>query len=84
MVVLIDIFTNLQYAEDYKMINPQSEVPSLQIDGRTLTQSVSKTSGYSDIILSLSQLAIIEYLDETRGVRPHLLPRNDPGMRAEV
>ena len=84
VVVLIDIFTNVQYAEGYKAINPQSEVPSLEIDGRTLTQSVSKTCICSAIILSLPQLAIMEYLDETRSVRPHLLPRNDPGMRAEV
>ena len=44
--------------------NPQGLVPTLQIDGLTLTQS----------------LAIMEYLDETRGC---LLPRDAPG-RARV
>ena len=44
--------------------NPQGLVPTLQIDGLTLTQS----------------LAIMEYLDETRG---GLLPRDAPG-RARV
>lgn len=57
-----------QYAEDYKIVNPQCEVPSLEIDGHTLTQS----------------MAIIEYIDETRDAPPYLLPRNDPGKRAEV
>ena len=39
MVVLIEYIH--QHAEGYKTINPQSEVPSLEIDGRILTQSVS-------------------------------------------
>lgn len=48
--------------------NPQGVVPVLEIDGRTLTQS----------------LAIIEYLDETRGLG--LLPADpaDPAERARV
>jgi maleylacetoacetate isomerase len=40
---------NEQRAPDYLALNPQGLVPSLEIDGRTLVQS----------------LAIIEYLDET-------------------
>ena len=39
-----------QRAPDYLKLNPQGLVPTLEIDGQTLTQS----------------LAIIEYLDETR------------------
>lgn len=46
-------------------VNPQGLVPTLEIDGLVLTQS----------------LAIIEYLDETRGLG--LLP-NDPAGRARV
>lgn len=44
--------------EDYLALNPQGLVPTLEIDGRVLTQS----------------LAIIEYLSETRadaGILPH-------------
>jgi maleylacetoacetate isomerase len=40
-----------QHSSSYLGINPQKEVPTLEIDGHTLTQSMS----------------IIEYLDETRG-----------------
>ncbi|CAI8001901.1 Maleylacetoacetate isomerase [Geodia barretti] len=40
-----------QLADSYKAINPQCEVPTLLIDGHTLTQS----------------MAIVEYLDETQG-----------------
>ena len=37
-------------SEDYMQVNPQGLIPTLEIDGKTITQS----------------LAIIEYLDETR------------------
>jgi maleylacetoacetate isomerase len=39
-----------QFSDEYRKINDQCAVPSLVIDGHTLTQS----------------MAIIEYLDETR------------------
>lgn len=45
-----------QTRSDYRAVNPQGLVPALEIDGRTLTQS----------------LAIIEYLDETRREPPLL------------
>ena len=53
----VDLLKGEQRAEDYRTINPQGLVPTLQIDGRVLTQS----------------LAIIEYLAETRpeaGIMP--------------
>lgn len=40
-----------QNTDSYRELNPQCEVPTLEIDGQTMTQSMS----------------IIEYLDETRG-----------------
>ncbi|XP_028293783.1 maleylacetoacetate isomerase isoform X2 [Gouania willdenowi] len=40
----------LQHTEQYKAVNPMQQVPALQIDGLTLSQS----------------LAMIEYIDETR------------------
>lgn len=40
-----------QFSDTYKALNPQCVVPTLEIDGQVLTQSLS----------------IIEYLDETRG-----------------
>jgi len=43
---------------EYSAINPFKQVPTLVIDGQTLTQS----------------LAIIEYLDESRPQPPRLLP----------
>jgi maleylacetoacetate isomerase len=55
--VPIDLLKGEQRAEDYRAINPQGLVPTLEIDGRVLTQS----------------LAIIEYLAETRpeaGIMP--------------
>lgn len=48
--VPIDLLKGEQRSEDYRAINPQGLVPTLEIDGRVLTQS----------------LAIIEYLAETR------------------
>ena len=60
----VDLTKGEQRAEDNLVRNPQGLVPTLEIDGLRLTQS----------------LAIIEYLDETRG---GLLPR-DPAARAHV
>ena len=53
----VDLLKGEQRAEGYRAINPQGLVPTLEIDGRVLTQS----------------LAIIEYLAETRpaaGIMP--------------
>lgn len=54
----VDLFQDggQQHTDAYKKINPASMVPSLVIDGHTLTES----------------LAIIEYLDETRPDPPLL------------
>ena len=55
--VPVDLLKGEQRAESYRAINPQGLVPTLEIDGRVLTQS----------------LAIIEYLAETRpdaGIMP--------------
>lgn len=49
---------NAQRAPDYLALNPQGLVPTLEIDGRRLHQS----------------MAIIEYLDETRPTGVRLLP----------
>ena len=38
--MLLPILT-LQYADSYKELNPQCEVPTLVIDGHSMTQSVS-------------------------------------------
>ncbi|OON17798.1 putative maleylacetoacetate isomerase, partial [Opisthorchis viverrini] len=56
------------FSEEFRKVNPKCELPALQIDGLTLTQS----------------LPIIEYLEETRAQigRP-LLPK-DPAKRAVV
>jgi maleylacetoacetate isomerase len=56
-----------QFLKDYQSKNPQCEVPALEIDGVVLTQSI----------------AIMEYLDETRGP-PFLLPKDDLKKRAQV
>ncbi|XP_064403390.1 maleylacetoacetate isomerase-like [Halichondria panicea] len=56
-----------QFADSYKALNPQCVVPTLEIDGLVLTES----------------LAIIEYLDETRGP-PYFVPHGDPAKRARV
>lgn len=60
----VDLVKGEQRAAANTARNPQGLVPTLEIDGLVLTQS----------------LAIIEYLDETRG---GLLPR-DAGARAHV
>lgn len=55
--VPVDLLKGEQRSEDYRAVNPQGLVPTLEIDGRVLTQS----------------LAIIEYLAETRpeaGIMP--------------
>jgi maleylacetoacetate isomerase len=60
----VDLTKGEQRAEDNLTRNPQGLVPTLEIDGLRLTQS----------------LAIIEYLDETRG---GVLPK-EPAARAHV
>lgn len=61
----VDLLVGAQRAVENLARNPQGLVPSLQIDGLMLTQS----------------LAILEYLDETRGAG--WLPQ-DAGKRARV
>jgi len=63
--VPVNLLTGAQRGEDNLNVNKQGLVPSLEIDGLVLTQS----------------LAIVEYLEETRG--PLLLPV-DAGGRARV
>ncbi|XP_044520892.1 maleylacetoacetate isomerase isoform X1 [Gracilinanus agilis] len=47
-----------QFTKEFESLNPMKQVPTLKIDGITITQS----------------LAIIEYLEETRPTAPRLLP----------
>lgn len=61
----VDLATGEQRAPDNMKINPQGLVPTLEIDGLVLTQS----------------LAILDYLDETRGAG--FLPTDAAG-RAKV
>lgn len=61
----VDLVAGAQIAPDHLARNPQGLVPVLEIDGTSLTQS----------------LAIVEYLDETRGLG--LLPA-EPVARARV
>jgi maleylacetoacetate isomerase len=61
----VDLLQGTHRAPQYLARNPQGLVPALEIDGLMLTQS----------------LAIIEYLDETRGLG--LVP-GDPAARARV
>ena len=63
--VSIDLTAGAQRAAEHRSRNPQGLVPVLDIDGQRLTQS----------------LAIVEYLDETRGLE--LLP-DEPSGRARV
>lgn len=63
--VSIDLVKGEQRSPEHLARNPQGFVPALEIDGLRLTQS----------------LAIIEYLDETRGLG--LLPQ-DPALRVKV
>lgn len=63
--VPVDLVAGAQRSADHLARNPQGLVPVLEIDGLRLTQSV----------------AIVEYLDETRGLG--LLPA-DPVGRARV
>ncbi|KAF7241702.1 hypothetical protein EG68_10590 [Paragonimus skrjabini miyazakii] len=57
-----------QYSEEYRKLNPKCELPALQIDNVTLTQS----------------LPIIEYLEETRPSMGFSLLPKDPVKRAIV
>ncbi len=61
--VVVDLVAGDQQSDDHLARNPQGLVPVLEIDGQRLTQS----------------LAIIEYLDQTRGL--NLLPE-PPAERA--
>lgn len=63
--VQVDLAAGAQRTADHLALNPQGLVPVLEIDGQRFTQS----------------LAIIEYLDETRGLG--WLP-GDPVARARV
>ncbi len=63
--VSVDLTSAEQRSDTHLARNPQGLVPVLEIDGARLTQS----------------LAIIEYLDQTRGLR--LLP-DDPAERAKA
>lgn len=63
--VEVDLLSGAQRGADNLAVNKQGLVPTLEIDGLILTQS----------------LAIVEYLDETRG--PLLLPAA-PAARARV
>lgn len=63
--VEVNLLTGEHRDPAFRKRNPQGLVPALEIDGLFLTQS----------------LAIIEYLDETRGA--HFLPADAPG-RARV
>jgi len=54
----VDLVANAHHGEDYRALNAQALVPTLEVDGRPLTQS----------------LAILEWLDEAFPERPRLLP----------
>ena len=55
---LLNILT-FQYADSYKELNPQCEVPTLVIDGHSLTQSVSLLVNSMELINDFSFI----YLD---------------------
>lgn len=63
--VPVDLLNGEQRGVENRALNPQGLVPTLEVDGLVLTQS----------------LAILEYLDETRGAG--WLPAN-PGLRVRV
>ncbi|KAJ0063104.1 hypothetical protein NL108_012573, partial [Boleophthalmus pectinirostris] len=78
-----------QYTPQYKELNPMQQVPAVEIDGMTISQSVSvKTSPLQRMIIMMTdyalaiQLTIIQYIDETRPGTP-LLPV-DPKKRVQV
>lgn len=54
----VDLVANAHQGDDYRALNAQALVPTLEVDGRPLTQS----------------LAILEWLDEAFPERPRLLP----------
>ncbi|RNA24701.1 maleylacetoacetate isomerase isoform X2, partial [Brachionus plicatilis] len=54
----VNIDKGEQFTKEYEKINPNNEIPTLQIDGFSLMQT----------------MPIIEYLDETRPYEPKLLP----------
>ena len=54
----VDLVANAHQGDDYRALNAQALVPTLEVDGRPLTQS----------------LAILEWLDETFPDQPRLLP----------
>ncbi|KAF0976540.1 hypothetical protein FDP41_004439 [Naegleria fowleri] len=67
--VAVNLLESKQSSEDYAQRNPSKLVPTLEIDGHTLNQSI----------------AIMEYLEETRGDQGvHLLPTSDPYKRQLV
>ncbi|KAJ6661268.1 hypothetical protein lerEdw1_015405 [Lerista edwardsae] len=61
-----------QFTPEFRAVNPMQQVPALKIDGVILSQS----------FFYPLQLAIIEYLEETRP-QTRLLPQ-DPKKRAQV
>jgi len=66
--VAVPLLEGKQRAEEYTLKNPSQVVPTLEIDGHTMGQSVS----------------IMEYLEETRTNQgTHLLP-SDPFKRQQV
>ena len=64
---------------------------SKSMAGKELTSATSRCDDYVSstwtltvfIIISIPQVSIIEYLDETRGP-PYLLPRDNPAKRQQV
>ena len=87
----------LKLTQEYKTLNPMQQVPAVEIDGITLSQSVSPRvlhPCHPNTVLHasdcdtpmrtflLTQLAVIHYIDETRP-GPRLLPA-DPKRRAQA
>lgn len=69
---LLNILT-FQYADSYKELNPQCEVPTLVIDGHSLTQSVSLLVNSMELINDFSFI----YLDGNNWI-PWWNPRSSP------